>query len=164
MSNHPKLVGLYYLSLLTVASVLAGVGLLLLPGSFWMTVRQVEVLDFQQGKPGFVIVNRTVNRDFRGDYAVVIRDLTDGRRTVVCEAHGGIDYEPGETLPDPVTLDWWAYSDQRCHGRNLAPGTYDMTTTWTVRTPFGFLPDKLVRTTSPAFTVRPKEKPEEATE
>lgn len=120
---------------------------------FWYEPVRVIVADAVEGQPFVMDVDRRIKRSFRGSYTVVVRTLAGN--VVICEAGGAVNYRPDSALPVPVTMAWWAWSDPRCHGANMAPGQYVMTTTWVIEQPFGILPDKSVSIVSPPFTVRP---------
>lgn len=123
----------------------------LFPPSYWIEVRSVVIEDGIVGEPVALRVDRDIHHAFKGRYDVYIRTLPG--QTAFCEATGRIRYRPDATLPDPVTLEWWAYSDVRCHGANLPAGQYSMKTCWTIELPLWF--SRETCTASPAFAIKP---------
>ncbi len=91
-------------------------------------------------------------REFLGKYSVVARKFSDGG--VACDAVGGpFKYRPDAHRPDPLTMEWWAPSDERCS--HLPSGIYTIETCWTVtgRGWHGLLPDLSECITTPNFRV-----------
>ena len=130
--------------------LVAATAMQLWPASWWFEVDSVRVLDSQVGSPVVMVVNRTINRDFVGDWTASIRRLENGKWVPYCTATGSTNYQVDSELPDPLTLKWWTAPD--CHP--LEAGKYIMRTTWRINLT-GFLPDKDVQATSNIFIVSP---------
>ncbi len=139
------------------ASLVLGIawltGTYAVPATYWYESRSVGIADTIEGNPIILTVDRKVKRAFSGSYTVTLRHMAGGE--VQCEAGGALRYKPGTALPEPVTLAWWAWSDERCAGENVPPGTYTVETCWTIHQPLMVLPNKVVCNLSNAFTVRP---------
>lgn len=120
------------------------------PASFWLDVRSVRVFDSNAGTPSLMAVDRTIKRDFRGEWVASIRRLENGGWVQYCTAKGSANYSEDSKFPDPLTLQWWTYPD--CNP--LPHGKYVMRTSWVI---YGanFLPDKLVQADSNIFEVKP---------
>lgn len=113
----------------------------------YIRVGQVEIID--TGEILQVNVARELRRDFEGGYRVTIRSANSGY--IVCST-GDVpvsyrsltgDGRPTQ-LPDPMTLDYWAYGGQ-CTDvieRGLPPDSYTIETCHTVNHIWGFLPRK----------------------
>ena len=129
------------------------IGLALIPASYWHNKGEMFVLDPQTSQPIHLLWTGGTVRGFTGRYTVVVRNLDQNR--IVCEAMGGpFTYRPNSTRPEPLTMDWWAPSDQRCS--TLPADAYTVETCWTVKAPFGgVVPDKTHCVTSNPFQVRP---------
>ena len=111
------------------------------------------------GKPVEMVVDRTIHAEFSADWFVRVRDYQS--KQVVCEATGGGQYLPDAEMPSPVTLEWWAYTEPRCAGPNLQPGTYVVETTWRVDPPDPRLPVVSLSVRSNPFQVLPLDVPAE---
>lgn len=135
--------------LVLLGLLLTGISHLAFPATYWIKPRAVIVSDGVVGQPVTLRVDRAVKRKFKGEYHVYIRSLPG--QVAYCEAHGNIRYRTDALLPDPVTLEWWAYSDPRCHGRNLKPGMYAMKTCWEIKLPLWL--SREVCIDSPAFQI-----------
>lgn len=120
------------------------------PASFWFEVRDVRVFDSRAGQPAVMAVDRTIRRDFRGEWLVSIRRLEHGGWVSYCTARGESNYVRDSQLPDPLALSWWTYPS--CNP--LPPGRYVMRTSWVITDP-SFLPDKEVQADSNIFEVTP---------
>lgn len=119
--------------------------------SWWLEVRSVRVFDAQAGAPVLMAVDRSIERDFYGDWSVSIRRWDAGGWVSYCQARGQANYATDSQLPDPLTLQWWTHPG--CHP--LPPGRYVMRTSWTVHPDMSVLPAKRVQADSNIFEVRP---------
>jgi len=133
-----------------VLLLLAALVVQILPASWWLKVESVRVEDSRVGNPVIMAVNRTIERDFSGEWLSSLRRLQDGRWVSYCTASGATNYQTDSSLPDPLTLQWWTHPD--CHP--IDEGKYIMRTTWRIKG-MGWLPDKEVRATSNIFVVNP---------
>lgn len=141
-----------WLSLVVAGIILLLVALImqLTPAWIWFEVDSVRVEDSQVGSPVVMAVNRTIERDFTGDWTTSLRRFEGGKWVSYCTSSGSTNYEVNSSLPDPLTLRWWTYPN--CHP--IEPGKYILRTTWRIRG-MGFLPDKEVQATSNIFVVNP---------
>ena len=140
------------LLVLFVIIVLGYQSLTFLPASIWMDVKSVRVLDTAYGQPVMVSFERSINREFQGKYSVSIRNLTTG--LPVCWASAELTYRPQPNVLASKTLEWWGAGLPRpCTSEMLVPGTYAMTTTWTIHPAWPFLPDQTVTITSDDFEI-----------
>jgi hypothetical protein len=111
----------------------------LLPASIWFEVRQVAVSQpLYEGDPVTMIIDRTINRSFEGEFEVTVRNADTN--IVHCNGDGGLRYVPSARVPNPITLDWWANAP--CEP--VPAGRWVLETTWWVEwTPVDAL-DKVV--------------------
>lgn len=101
------------------------------PASFWMQVHRLDVLDTKAGEPILIEYDRTIRRAFTADWRVKIRRATgDGLEWVCATPSAREDYDSQSRLPEPVTLQWFAWTDERCY--NLTPGQYSITASWEI--------------------------------
>lgn len=117
------------------------------PASYWMDVRSIRVFDAKVGEPILMAVDRTIVRDFPGQWVVTLRQNRGGKWIRYCAATGTGDYQVNTSFPDPLTLSWWTYPG--C--QNIEAGEFVMRTTWTILRPG--LPDKTITVDSNIFKV-----------
>lgn len=129
--------------------LLMAVGINVWPASFWLEVRSIRVFDANVGDTPIMAVDRTIRRDFRGEWIASIRKLESGGWTSYCTAKGSTNYEANSVYPDPLTLKWWTHPD--CHP--LPPGKYAMRTSWAIKG-VGPIPDKEVTADSNIFEIK----------
>jgi hypothetical protein len=124
-----------------------------LPPSWWFVAGVPEVEDSMQGQCPAVIWDREIRRPFRGKWvATLMRRTPSGRYFSYRPYQGGTDYQTDADLPVPLDLAWWFLIDPReC---NWPPGQYRLHTVWTIYPDAGG--EKLVRRTSPPFTIHPR--------
>lgn len=120
------------------------------PTSWWLTVNSTTVFDAEVNQPIIMRVDRSINSGFTANWAVVVRSVSDSGVTVHCTAKGASNYRLDATLPDPLTLDWWASAE--C--ARLPVGRYIVSTIWDIDFIFGFR--KQVVSESNPFYVLPK--------
>lgn len=133
-------------------------GLALVPLDWlWFKPRVLQVADTTVTEPAAIRFERTIRRDFIGEYSVTVRGIDRG---IVCQASSTrFPYERGATLPEPLDMAWWAPGDSRC-ARLYPPGTYSMETCWTGYVWFRLVPAKTTCMESNPFTVvGPDQKP-----
>ena len=113
------------------------------PAWWWFEVHSLDVTD---GVPGenFVLLDRTIHRDFVGRYTVEFRDTSN---VIVCTASDSLTYRADANLPANINLDWWTNGE--C--ADLPPGHYTMSTTWIVQRSLGL--DKVITVRTGLFTV-----------
>ena len=115
----------------------------------WFTVAQVYVPDHTEGEVPVLDVDRTIHRDFNGTWVAEIqRQVGTGKWGNVCSGNGTNHYSVEDTLPEPVTMDWWTFP-AKCRPK---AGRYRLFTTWVIR-PDNY-PTKRVIATSNTFTVK----------
>lgn len=120
------------------------------PATYWLDVGSVRVFDAQAGKPVIMAVDRTIKRDFRGEWIASIRTMQNGKWVIFCNARGASNYAVDSAFPEPLTLKWWTYPD--CNP--LPAGKYMMRTAWVIKGD-SFLPDKTLSADSNIFEVSP---------
>lgn len=102
---------------------------LVVPASRWFEVQSIKVRDTTTGTAPTMVVSRTIHRPFYGEWtAEVERMNTNGSFTMICQAEGRANYNPGNALPSNLDLDWWTYP-VHC---NLGAGKYRLDTIWRV--------------------------------
>lgn len=123
------------------------------PVSWWLVVDHITVNDGVAGQPITMDVDRTINRTFEGEWRVEVRRMERGAWESYCTTSTKRQtYEADAALPDPVTLEWWAWTEPRCY--SLPEGTYRITTVWTIN-PGRMVERDLSFTTEP-FIIRGK--------
>jgi len=121
--------------------------------AFWFQPGQTIVSDTIKGTSPRIAFTRVIKRPVQMRYSVVVRHVPS--LEVACEAVSGtFTYRPDATLPESITLAWWAPGDARCAG--LTPGEYVMETCWTAPAIWRVLPAKKVCRDSNVFTVHPQ--------
>jgi hypothetical protein len=110
---------------------------------------RTTIPDFVAGEIPPVQYDRTIHQAFQGSYSVEVKSIADG--VTRCYGSGTSLYEPGETLANPVTLDW--YVNGSCATR-LVPGQYIVETHYSLEREG--LPDRFYDTASNVFSVIPK--------
>lgn len=120
---------------------------------YWLTVERLDVQDSRVGDSDIIIdYQRTIHRRFAADWNVSIdREGPDGLDWVCTSPVQHDVYEVKAKLPEPVTLEWFAWSDKRCY--DLAPGTYHITAHWEINPESLFLKRSVSATD--VFTVLP---------
>ena len=106
--------------------------LFFVPASLWFEVDYYEVTDAATAAEVRVIYEREIDFNFIGSYAANIRNE---RGEQACPPGSEtISYSTDAVLPDQINIEWWIG-----HGlcNDLPPGSYDMTTQWTIQTPWG---------------------------
>lgn len=120
--------------------------------AFWFVPGQTIVSDTPVGTSPRIAFTREIKRPVRMRYSVVVRHVPS--LEVACEAGSGtFTYRPDATLPESITLAWWAPGDARCAG--LQPGEYIMETCWTAPAIWRVLPPKKVCRDSNVFEILP---------
>ena len=113
-----------------VTMALAGADFLF-PAWHWFEVDRVEVLAAVEGQPVPMEYSRDIKRPFVGDWRVKVWRAEGDEWLPVCATPVTREtYEPGTKLPDPVTLEWFAYTDPDCY--RLEAGDYQMEVVWTI--------------------------------
>lgn len=115
---------------------------------WWIDIQDVAVVE----NGTRVVVGREINQNFSGSYIVTIRN-TDGR--AVCTTNKQqVEYDTSAVLPDPVTLQYWAYGGACTEVLKspLPDGDYTMTTCHRVLQPLGIFPP-IQRCVSTVFQV-----------
>ena len=92
--------------------------------SWWMRIDRLDVHDSAEGQPIIVGYDRTISRDFDGKWRVSIWRSLRGEWSSYCTAEGVQFYRSDSVLPEPVTLEWLAYTRPRCY--TLPKGVYQV--------------------------------------
>lgn len=131
----------------------------LTPASNWMEVKRIHVSDAQIGTWPKMEVERTIRKQFSGDWTVRLDVKTGEGFTFYCESRGQTRYLPDAELPPDLDLEWWSLGEfVRNHYAKthipcvILPGTYRLITEWIIRAD-GY-PVKTVAFTSNAFEWR----------
>ena len=74
------------------------------PVSAWFEVEPIQVEITTDGDV-LVEYERRIKKEFFGDWAVEINNLSTGEN--VCYGSGSAWYSQADTLPDPITLEWF---------------------------------------------------------
>lgn len=100
------------------------------PASDWIEIKEITVSDARVGYPILMTVDRELYRGTdHGRYTVEVRSYPSKKS--VCIAQRKVPYVEGTLLDkaEPVTLKWWAYSnDGQCERWTPKPGQYFVTT------------------------------------
>jgi hypothetical protein len=118
------------------------------PPSWILEVDGISVEDTPAGTTPVMRVDRTIHRDFAGEWTVTVMKKGQRGFYAFCTARGANDYRTDAELPDDLDLDWWTWPT-KCA---LPAGTYKLKTLWVIHLPI--FPDKEVRATSNVFEVR----------
>ena len=99
------------------------------PSGFWFRVDRLDVRDGVYGQPIIADYEREIVRPFTADWRIKIRRASgDGLEWVCASPLQREDYDDRSRKPQPVTLEWLAWTDPRCY--ELTPGDYVITVTW----------------------------------
>lgn len=121
----------------------------LTPTWVWFDVKDIHVYDSHVGQTPKMDVEREIRYSFSARWtATVMRKDQYGRFSTYCASTGENDYRPENSIPIPVTLDWWTWPI-KCE---LPAGDYRLNTLWTLDIPF--FPKKTLRVVSNEFNVR----------
>lgn len=144
------------MGLLTVFFVGPALVPLVVPMSRYYELRTVTVSDTTVDASPRVIVDRSIERDFRGRFEVEVLRAEGGQFVVwwECGPHSSDwrTYRPEAVLPSDMDLDWWMGipPNRPCP---LPPGTYKIFTTIYAKGPLGA--ELSVSRSSNAFVVNP---------
>ena len=119
---------------------------LMWPASWWFDVKSIHVQNTWSGERIGMIVDRKINRPFRGEWQVTIRSWDGSGWVTWCNASGASHYATEAKFPKMLTLDWW--TNGQCHP--LPSGRYMMQTSWRIAAP---VQDKMVSVDSNVFEV-----------
>ena len=119
------------------------------PASSWLEVSRLSIGNTLAGHPVPMVVTRTINRPFSGDWRVTVRRWEYNGWVVYCSAGGSNDYKTDALLPANLTLGWW--TEGRC--ALPAVGRYTVQTSWNITPNLPFLPAKFVTIDSNIFEV-----------
>lgn len=99
------------------------------PVSNWYELRALHVEDARVGEPIIIHIDRTIHKEFIGEFDVIVRRLVPDGWESVCVGGAGGQLRPDMVLPKPATLGWWTGGN--CESLDQ-PGSYVVTTTATV--------------------------------
>ena len=94
------------------------------PTSYWYELNRVRIQDAKASEPILMAVDRNINREFIGHWAVIVRRMNSGTGDIVCVDGGTTNYKTDAKLPEHLTLGWW--SGGTCN--TLGEGFYMVTT------------------------------------
>ena len=96
---------------------------LVIPPSRWLEVQSIKVRDTTEGHAPTMVVMRTIKKPFYGEWVAEVEKLNEsGSFTMVCQAKGSANYNPGNDFPSNLDLNWWTYP-VKCH---LSPGLVEV--------------------------------------
>jgi len=98
------------------------------PASWWFEVKEINFSNTRQGEAIVMAVDRKVNRGFKGQWSVTVRQWDGAGWLTYCNASGASNYRTESRFPVPLTLKWW--TDGQCH--ELPVGRYKVTTSWEI--------------------------------
>lgn len=105
--------------------------LFMTPASFWFHVTRMDIRDATTWQGVTVDYDRTITRDFGGEWRAMVRRQVDGGFEVICATEWQpTDYQTDAVLPEPVSLEWMMWTDPNCY--ELPTGVYDATVTWRI--------------------------------
>lgn len=122
------------LGLSVIGVILAVVAFLFItPASFWFQVSQLDVRDANNSSELTVDFDRTIRREFEGQWRIDVRREVDiNKWEWVCATDWHPQhYVPGAVLPIPVTLEWLAQDNPRCFDLQK-PGNYSIDVFWEI--------------------------------
>ena len=103
------------------------------PASYWFAVDRLEVHSGFVGEPVVIDYEREINQEFEAAWRVSVWQLdpSSGQWVSYCVTPETTQtYRTGAALPSPVTLDWFAYTSERCY--DLPAGTYYISGEWAI--------------------------------
>lgn len=121
------------------------------PASYWLKVDFVKAVSVKQGERVPMLVDRTINRPFTGEWVVSVKRFVELGWVHHCHGTGKANYKPGGNLPTDLDLEWWTAG--AC--KSLPAGSYIIETSWKIKPTFDFLPERQVSATSNIFEVTP---------
>jgi hypothetical protein len=129
----------------------------MIPLSYWYDVTNEEVLDSRVGEPVFLLSDRVINREFFGEWSVIVRAIetteSSSETEVICGNSGSLTYSPTSKPLDSVTLDWW--SNGACDSTKLGPGLFVLETCHTIHTGILGVERSMCRSSN-VFTINPQ--------
>lgn len=123
------------------------------PASYWFEVDHLEVQSSNVGDAIVVDYDRQIKHEFEAAWRVEVwqLDAYSGKWISYCTTPETVQgYKPSATPPNPVTLEWFAYTNKRCY--DLPQGTYYINADWTLNPDSAF--SRRVVATSQPFTIR----------
>ena len=119
------------------------------PASSWLAVDRISIGNTLAGQPAPMVVTRTINRPFSGEWHVSVLRWEHTGWVSYCNASGASNYKTEAVLPDDLTLSRW--TDGQC--ALLPEGRYTASTSWRIQPNLPFLPSKFVLVDSNIFEV-----------
>lgn len=121
------------------------------PG-WWFSVQAITVHDTIEGQAVSMDYARRIERDFFGEWSVEIERVERGEWSSYCATPiTRQQYKEYRSVPEIVTLEWFAYTNERCY--RLPSGVYRVHAVWVINpgTPLR----RTVEAYSNAFVVAP---------
>lgn len=120
-----------------------------IPASAWFAPGPLIIEDTGKGQAPVVQFDRTIKRDFVGQYYSTVYRKVAGRWSIWCVTEPTkILYHADATLPERFTTNWWFYP-KTCPA--WEPGQFKIETEWTIYPML--LPARTVRISSNEFEV-----------
>lgn len=122
-----------------LVSVLAGLfvslamflSYVMLPAERWLDVEALSVRNARVGSMPIVEFDRTIHRDFDGEWRTMVRRAERGGWVVACASDWRPNsYRTDARLPYPVTLGWFIWDDE-C-ASTLPAGLYRLEAEWII--------------------------------
>lgn len=106
-ANWWKIVALFWLFIILFPVTFGNMGRLI-PATFYYDLKRVEVTnDVTPEGERIMSVDRTIRRNFYGEWHTSEEILTSGGFSEVRNCNGSKFYRTDKALPKPVTLEWW---------------------------------------------------------
>ena len=130
MTRFEAIVMGFFIALVTLFGIYSAMAALP-PASYWFEVDRLEVRPSAVGEPIVVDYGRQIKHPFEATWRVEVwqLDAYSGKWISYCTTPSTTQgYKPSATPPNPVTLEWLAYTSERCY--DLPAGTYYINAEW----------------------------------
>lgn len=128
----------------------AFISLTLLTSDFWIQLNRLQVDDVCANQPIPITYERTIKRDFYGEWRVNVWSIYRGHWEAYDGANGAFDYKASTPTTDR-TMEWLAEGDPRIS--TLLPGTYRIEVS--INANPGTIFSRTAKVESNSFVVRP---------
>ncbi len=119
------------------------------PAGWWMQIHSLSIRDARLGEPIILDYNRSIRRNFQGEWRVEVWRADRGMWHAYCNSQGAHGYRANATIPAVTTLEWFVDGKDRCF--RLPEGSYKVVVRIDIN-PDGLL-DRSVEYETPAFEV-----------
>lgn len=125
---------------------------MVVPASRWLEVHSIEVANSRIGSGILLRVDQEVHRSFAASWTVTLHQEVHRGFAPFCTRHGRNEYRAESQLPPETDLNWWMDVPPNPPCKELRPGNYLVTFTWTLDIPG--VPQKVIRAESNIFEVK----------